>query len=231
MKQLFCIFLFITYTSALAQNTSLYGGAGFFRLGYGNLHQIGQTLAQFTPTQPASSRNDFVYMGGEGYARLDKYILGGGGYGMAQRSISTPGFYASPFSGGGYLYLGRIVVNTRRFWLYPMAGAGMTVVGMTQRELLSSGLQESSVMLPTVNAQFGLGADWLLAAFGEGDTFGGALLGLRAGYQISPYSSGWQTTGDRIIADRPSYSTRGFFVTMTIGVGAFRYVRTKQFIH
>lgn len=76
-----------------------------------------------------------MYVGGEGYARLNKYIVGGGGYGMARRSVNSPTYRAEPFSGGGYLYAGRIIVDSRRFWVYPTVGAGFAVVGLNQSQL------------------------------------------------------------------------------------------------
>ncbi|WP_020601189.1 hypothetical protein [Spirosoma panaciterrae] len=214
--------LLLESATALGQSVKQYGGAGFFRIGYANLHQIGRTLTQLNPSLPTPSTNDFVYIGGEGYARLDKIILGAGGYGMARRSFGSSTYYAEPFCGGGYLYIGRVVVDTHRFWLYPLAGVGGTVVGMTQSQQQGTSTSESSAILPNINAQLGLGADWLMATFGEDNTYGGVLLGLRAGYQMSPYSTGWKTTGDLLGTDRPRYATNGFFVTLTVGVGAFR---------
>ncbi|GAB4033145.1 hypothetical protein [Spirosoma gilvum] len=230
MKRLFlflllvlALLLLVESSTALAQSAKQYGGAGFFRIGYANLHQIGRTLTQISPSLPSTSGNDFVYVGGEGYARLDKLILGAGGYGMARRSFGSSTYYAEPFCGGGYLYVGRIVVDKPSFWLYPLAGIGGTVVGMTQRQLQGTTTTESSVMLPNINVQLGVGADWKVATFGDYDTYGGVLLGLRAGYQMSPYSTGWQTTGDLLGTDRPRYATNGFFVTLTVGIGAFHH--------
>lgn len=170
-------------------------------------------------------------MGGEGYARLNKYILGGGGYGMARRSISSPTYRAEPFSGGDYLYAGRIIVNSRRFWVYPTVGVGFALVGLTQSQQQGQTMKESSVMLPNVNAQLGIGADWLVAAFGEGEGYGSLLMGIRAGYQLSPSSSGWRSTGELSVPDRPRYATNGYFVTLTVGVGGFLHRLPKHIVH
>lgn len=214
-------------SGTFAQSSRLIGGAGFFRFGYARLHQVGQTLDRFTPASPARLGNDFVYVGGEGYARLNKMILGAGGYGMARRGYASATYHAEPFSGGGYLSVGRILVDSRRFWLYPMAGAGVAVVGLSQSQQQGQVVRESSVMLSSINLQLGAGADWLVAAFTEGDSYGGLLLGVRAGYQLSPLSSGWQTTGEVTSPDRPRYATNGYFVTLTIGMGGFRSVPAK----
>ncbi|MBO0935422.1 hypothetical protein J2I47_02565 [Fibrella sp. HMF5335] len=225
-------FLFLTtcLSPTLAQTGRVTGGAGFFRMGYASLHRVGQTLDQFSSTGQYGLSNDFICIGGEGYARLNKYILGGGGFGMMAHGMGSPTYHAEPFGGGGYLYAGRLVVDTHRFWLYPTAGAGLTVIGLTQRQQIGTSTQESSVTLPNVALQVGVGADWMPVAFGEGDGYGGLLLGMRAGYQISPSSSGWQSTGD-VPSDRPRYATNGFFVTMTIGVGGFRYAQPKRVIY
>ena len=53
----------------------------------------------------------------------------------------------------------------------------------------------SSAMLSNVNVQIGIRADWLVVAFGEGEGYGGLLLGVRAGCQLSPPSTGWRTIG------------------------------------
>ncbi|MBC8155416.1 MAG: hypothetical protein H7Z72_21215 [Bacteroidetes bacterium] len=229
MNRLCFILLLTGFSPAIFAQPRLAGGAGFFRFGYASLNRVGQTLDRFTPASGIG--NDFVYMGGEGYARLNKYILGGGGYGMARRSISSPAYHAEPFSGGGYLYAGRIIVDTRRFWVYPTLGVGFALVGLTQSQQQGQTIKESSVMLPNVNAQLGIGADWLVAAFGEGDGYGGLLMGIRAGYQLSPSSSGWRSTGELSAPDRPHYATNGYFVTLTVGVGGFFYRLPKQIVH
>lgn len=229
MKRLLLTLLWAGYSLlSQAQSPELYGGAGFFRLGYANLHRIGQTLDQFTTVSHVPIGNDFVYVGGEGYARLNKYVLGGGGYGMARHNSATATYRAEPFSGGGYLYIGRVVVDSRRFWLYPTIGAGMAMIGLTQREQQGQLIQESTVMLPSLNAQLGIGADWLMAAWGDQQRYGGLLMGIRAGYQFGPASSGWRSTDEVLLSDRPRYAVSGFFVTLTVGVGAFRRFSAKK---
>lgn len=230
MNRLYLIILLTGLVSgSFAQAPRLVGGAGFFRIGYANLHRFGQTVDLFTPASGIG--NDFVYVGGEGYARLNKYIFGGGGYGAARRSVSSPTYHAEPFSGGGYLYAGRIILDSRRFWVYPSVGVGIALVGLTQTQQHGQTVKESSAMLPNINAQFGIGADWLVAALGEGEGYGGLMMGVRAGYQLSPSSSGWRSTGELSIPDRPRYATNGYFVTLTIGVGGFFYQRPRQIVH
>lgn len=230
MNRFHIIILLIGFsTGVFAQAPRLAGGAGFFRFGYANLNRVGQTLDQFTPASGIG--NDFVYVGGEGYARLNKYIFGGGGYGAARRSVSRPTYHAEPFSGGGYLYGGWIIIDTRRFWVYPTVGVGVALVGLTQTQQLGQTIKESSVMLPNINAQFGIGADWLVAALGEGEGYGGLLMGIRAGYQLSPSSSGWRSTGELSVPDRPRYATNGYFVTMTLGVGGFFRQYPRSIVH
>jgi hypothetical protein len=216
-------FLFLTtcLVPALAQTPGVTGGAGFFRMGYASLNRAGQTLDQFSRTGQYGLSNDFTCIGGEGYARFNNYIFGGGGFGMRSRSLGSPTYHAEPFGGGGYLYLGRIVVDSPRFWLYPTGGLGLTVLGLTQYQQVGGAIQKSSVALSTVSLQLGVGADWMPLGIDEGGSYGGLLLGLRAGYQISPSSSGWQSIGD-VPSDRPRYATNGFFMSMTIGIGGFR---------
>lgn len=122
---------------------------------------------------------------------------------------------------GGYPYGDRIVIDQPRFWCYPTLGVGMSIVGLSQRRYVGPVTQESSVMLPSMNLQVGLGADWLLMPFHDGGTTGGLLLGLRIGYQLSPTMSGWQQTGDGMGSDRPRYATNGYFLTLAIGIGGF----------
>lgn len=217
--------LTVASTTALAQETAIYGGAGFFRLGHASLHRFSQAADQFTSAQQPSFGNDFMYIGGEGYARLNRNIVGAGGYAMASRGITGASFRAEPFSGGGYLHYGRIVVDQRRFWLYPIIGLGVAMVGLTQSQTLGQTNDEYTVMLPSFNARLGLGADWVAVPFGAGDNYGGLLLGLRAGCQLSPASSAWRTSGEVAVSDRPRYATNGFYVTLAIGAGGFRKVK------
>lgn len=155
MNRLYLILLLTGFSPGIFAQPRLAGGAGFFRFGYANLNRVGQTLDQFTPASGIG--NDFVYMGGEGYARLNKYILGGGGYGMARQSISSPTYRAEPFSGGGYLYAGRIIIDCRRFWVYPTVGVGFALVGLIRSQSQGQTVRESSVMLPNVNAHLASG--------------------------------------------------------------------------
>lgn len=85
-------------------------------------------------------------------------------------------------------------------------------------------------MLPLFNAQLGIGADWLVAALSEGEGYGGVLIGIRAGYQFSPSSSGWRSSGEMSVTAPPRYATNGYFVTLTIGVGGFFYQQPKPVV-
>ena len=97
----------------------------------------------------------------------------------------------------------------------------MSIGGLSQRRYVGPVTQESSVMLPSMNLPVGLGADWLRVPFHDGETTGGLLLGLRAGYQLSPTMSDWQQTGNWMGYDRPRYATNGYFLTLAIGIGGF----------
>ncbi len=219
------LLLTISYTEVQAQESAIYGGAGFFRLGQASLHRFGEVAGYFAPAQHSTIRNDFVYLGGEGYARINRNIFGGGGYAMASQGINGTSYRAEPFSGGGYLHYGRIVLDRRRFWLYPTIGAGVAMVGLTQSQTQAQANDEYTVMLPNFNAQLGIGADWVALPMGAGENFGGLLLGIRAGYQLSPMSSAWRTTGEVGVAERPRYATNGFYVTLTLGAGGFHQVK------
>jgi hypothetical protein len=220
---LILVSLFGSYS--YGQQAARYGGAGFFRIGYANLHQVSKAFSAFTPPSLPSSGNDFVCVGGEGYARLNKYLVGGAGYGMTRRSVSQNSLHADPFSAGGLLQVSRIIVDHRRFWVYPSVGAGFSVIGLTQYELSPTGERqhESTVMLPNVNFHVGIGADWLAVSVDDDDRngYGGLLLGIRIGYQVSPLLSNWRSDEQTTVQSGPRYATNGYFVTMTIGAGGF----------
>ncbi|MPR31869.1 hypothetical protein [Salmonirosea aquatica] len=57
--------------------------------------------------------------------------------------------------------------------------------------------------------------------FGTGENYGGLLLGIRTGYQLSPMSSAWRTSGEVTVTDHPRYATNGFYFTLTLGAGGF----------
>lgn len=207
------------------QQSARYGGAGFFRAGYAQFHQVSRALESFTPTTMTPLGNDFLCIGGEGYGRLNKYIIGGTGYGMVRRSVVRNSIHARPFSGGGFLHVGRIVVDQPRFWLYPSVGLGFSMIGLTQYEQDPSGqrLHESSVFLPNVNVHVGIGADWLAVPIGGdyGKQSGGILLGVRVGYQLSPLTANWRGDEPAQGREEPRYATNGYYVTLTLGAGGF----------
>lgn len=219
------LFFLLSLHTSYGQRAACYGGAGFVRVGYANLHQVGQALSTFTSPSLAPLGNDFLCVGGEGYARLNKYIVGGGGYGMARRSVSTNGLHAEPFSAGGLLQVGRILVDHRRFWVYPSVGVGFSVIGLTQYEQGPTGerLRESNVLLPNINVHAGVGADWLAVAVdgNDGKSYGGLLIGFRLGYQLSPLIANWHSSETMPAPDGPRYATNGYFVSVTIGAGGF----------
>ncbi|CCH53930.1 hypothetical protein BN8_03064 [Fibrisoma limi BUZ 3] len=220
-----CVLLLFWLPLSYGQTTTTYGGAGSFRIGYANLHQVSRVLAPFTPPTLAPLGTSFVCIGGEGYARLNKYLIGGGGYGMARRTLALNTIHAEPFSGGGFLQAGRIILDQPRFWLYPTLGAGFSAIGLTQYEQAPTGehLNERTVMLTNVNVHLGLGIDWLAVRVDSDDRerYGGVLIGLRLGYQLSPLVSNWQGDDGGMAREEPRYATNGYFVTLTIGAGGF----------
>ncbi|MPR31870.1 hypothetical protein [Salmonirosea aquatica] len=159
--KLLSLFILLTVgcTTAMAQESATYGGAGFFRLGHASLHRFSQVADHFSPAQQPALSNNFVYLGGEGYARINRNIIGGGGYAMVNHGIDSHSYRAEPFSGGGYLHYGRILLEHRRFWIYPSIGAGVAMVSLTQSQSQGQAGEEYTVMLPGFNAQVGLGAD------------------------------------------------------------------------
>lgn len=230
-RALLLVYLLACTSPLLAQHPGLHGGAGFFQVGYGRLFHFSRTLSAFAPATSGLAGNDFISLGGGGYARLNKAIVGGGGYALIRQGAQQTGYRAEPFGGGGYLYAGRILVDTRRFWAYPMAGAGVSVVGLTQYQQQGQTVRESSVLMPGLSLRLGVGADWLVVAAGDETSHGGLMLGLRAGFQFSPASSGWRSSGDVLATDRPTYATNGFFVTLAIGAGGFRLPLPNPIVH
>ncbi|RIV19832.1 hypothetical protein DYU11_23180 [Fibrisoma montanum] len=220
-----CCLFFLCCLSRSYGQPATYGGAGSFRIGYASLHQVSRVFAQTAPATLAPLGTAFVCMGGEGYARLNKYIVGGGGYGMARRPLTRNTIHAEPFSGGGFLQAGRILLDQPRFWLYPTLGAGFSAIGLTQYEQTPTGehLNERTVLLTNVNVHLGLGIDWLAVRIDSDDRerYGGVLIGLRVGYQLSPLVSYRQDDDLGLVEPEPRYATNGYFVTLTVGAGGF----------
>ncbi len=199
------------------------GGAGFVKVGVANASGAGAVLDQIAPTGVSGFIDQFYLLGGESYYRTGNLILGLDGNVGAQTARSSGNSYGEGYTFYGHAKAGWIVNQGARYWIYPTVGAGSSTLGMTTYTKSGTTTQDRLnrlIFRPSLDV--GLNADYLLSKSRTTDQrFGGLLLGLRAGYHVSSQGNDWHTDANERLSNLPTYSNKGYYVTLTIGGGGF----------
>jgi hypothetical protein len=211
-------------TSAGVQAQTFKGGAGFLKVGYANHTGSALVLNEITPEGMTGFSNSFYGVGAEGYFRTGRAIIALEGSVGAQNRQSVGNKYGEAYAGTGHARFGWVILEGTQYWLYPSIGSGSAVLGITTYDKVN-GENENlrNTLLYTPSLDIGLNGDFLTGKVTEGSNrFGGLLLGLRAGYHLSPKSNNWRDEDWNRVRNFPNYNNRGFYVSLTVGGGGFR---------
>lgn len=208
--------LFFGLAAAFAQITV--GGAGFFRTGYMNLREAGATAGRFAPAGFPTMGDGFALAGGEAYYRHNRVIAGLGVMAMQTRTTRFGDVSVERTASTGTLKLGWIIHEGKRWYVYPAIGPGLSTLSLTRHQ---AGQSITIRHLFSYATDISLNADLKLSNWScDPKQFGGLMLGLRAGYLVSPASAQWKSNSDLgQMASLPTYATNGFYVAVSVGGG------------
>jgi opacity protein-like surface antigen len=207
------------------------GGRGSFQIGYLRLDLDDLDSALDGAALP-SIGEDFLTMGGAGFASRGRFLFGGEGHAVLGAGETTAGGGRQLNVSGGYgmFRVGYLVLTGDAFDVYPLFGLGGGAMSLKIAERFAPTFDqviadpETSSVLS--NAQFvldvGLGASYRITMSGRENRFGGILLGVHAGYSFAPAQSAWSLDGTNDVAGGPDLRIQGPYVRLSVGGWARR---------
>lgn len=246
MKNFLALILFGTfcYHVSIAQSSLYKGGYGHFMIGPGWLinNEFSDYLQQPEVLGPSLDwRNTGIGAGGEGFAELRGFLLGGGAYGLLMPSMQADSGAAWIGLGGGYFKTGYVALQNGRSLLAITAGFGAggiaTQIKNNSRatpvyfdpDLPIAPHKEETYGLAFT--MFDIGLSYKMVSSGvnaeERGRHSGFMVGIDAGTSIGLRMDEWRnedgTTG-RINAPGDYVSP---YIRLTIGGGGFRKERIE----
>ncbi len=216
-------------SQGLSQSVREGGGMGYSMFGWSTL-DIEALNSRLERKGYSSMSDNFFSVGGGGHGIINnKVILGGEGQGLIGEEVTSGNYKNSVNIGYGFFNVGYIVYSINQLRLYPLLGIGGGGMNLRIREKPSSLSFDNvlddpkrSVELSTGGflLSFAIGMDYLLILGEDEQGKGGLVFGLRAGYTLSPFKSGWKM--DEIeISDAPDMGITGPFIRLMFGGGGF----------
>jgi hypothetical protein len=204
-------------------------GMGYFMLGY-DMPDIGALNSALKTAGYPTFSDKFVTLGGGGHSFIRRFLLGGEGHAMVGEDQSVTlneTEYKVSFNGGyGFFDIGYAVISTPRFHVYPFLGIGGG--GYTLRITKNDKPTFDSVMVNPGNnsnlsigglmLQFGIGVDYFLPMSEREDGVGGPMIGLRAGFLLTPIKGDWFLEDIEILGG-PHLGIKGPYVRLMLGGG------------
>lgn len=208
--------MIILFTSGLhAQQIA--GIAIFSKIGYTS----GPSSTLNKIVQPGSGfSNNFITYGAEGYFRVNKIVVALEANMGLQKAKSTCIERAAVSSGVAYARLGWVVAEKKHYWIYPSIGPGIAAVDIiTYVNDEAAKLKNKLHYSPSFD--MGFNADFIIRKIPDRADFATMLIGLRSGYRVSIRNKGWRDNNNNKLSNMPSYGQNEFYITATIGIGAF----------
>ena len=216
-------------SQGLVQHAREGGGMGYFMFGWSTL-DIEALNSRLESKGYSSMSDNFFSFGGGGHGIIkNRVIIGGEGHGLLVEEVTSGNYKNSVNVGYGFFNVGYIVYTKKQLRLYPLLGLGGGGMNLKIREkpvslsfddILND--PERSVELSTGGflLSFAVGMDYLLILGKDEEEKGGLVFGLRAGYILSPFKSGWKM--DEIeISGAPDMDITGPFIRLMFGGGGF----------
>ena len=196
------------------------GFAGFFTIGYNNVSNAEQKLQPLMLGMKKLT-NNYYGIGGEGYWKSGKIILGAQAGVYAHGVVSNGEKHAEPFSANGIIKGGYIVFENRNLFIYPTVGGGIAGTVITSYEKhgnVKSELHSIYLISPAIDLAINL--DPIIYRFTTRPATGVFISGLRTGYRLSRKSDHWKRMDDEQ-TKKISFANNGFYVSMAFGIGYF----------
>lgn len=226
------VFLLLTNMAQSQENLLVVkenGGMGYSMFGSATIG-ISDLNAKLEEKGYSTMSDNFFSVGGGGHSIINnKFIIGGEGHTLLGEEVSSGNFRNSTNITYLFANLGYVVYSIKDLRIYPLLGLGGGVMNLSIAEktssvsmddILDNPKREVSISKGGFLLNLSVGIDYLLC-FGQDETGrGGMLLGIRAGYTLSPFKSGW-TLNDIDVEGSPEMGMSGPYVRFMIGGGGF----------
>lgn len=229
MKKKFALSILILMLASGTNAQFVQGIAAFVKSGYYTLASA-SSLNKIAPAAYSNQSKNFFTVGAEGYYRWNKMLFGIDGNIAVQNGESayTEGIKFS--SGLASARFGYIISEEKDYWVYPSIAAGMAIIDMNIYDKKNDATQNLLTYInrnPSIDV--GLNTDFILKKHsGTEEGFSSILAGIRAGYKFSIKNRTWRDFYGNRIDGMPTYNQNGFYITATIGCGAFIKGKTSQ---
>lgn len=202
-----------------------HGGKGYFAIGWSAL-DLGPLNDFLAASGYRRFSEDFLTLGGGGYAVLGRFVIGGQGHGYLGEGQDVPlgieNFRTDLSAAMGFVDLGWVLWSHGGCSLTPMVGlggGGLTLqidalTAPTFGEVLAQPGHRSTLSTGGFLLDLGASFDFLL----QGEDGGGPLFGVRVGWVLAPIEGGWELE-DREIAGGPELGVTGPYVRILLGGG------------
>ena len=212
------------------------GGMGYSMFG-SSIIDIKDLNAKLESKGFSSMSDNFFSVGGGGHAIINnKVIIGGEGHTLLGDEVTSGNYQHSIIMGYGFFNLGYIGYSTKYLRVYPLLGLGFGGMNLKIAEKVTSlsfddvlDNPERRVELSTGGflLNLAIGIDYLIKMEEEEEGRAGFVLGVRAGYTLSPFKSGCHM--DEIeISGAPEMGMTGPYIRVMIGGGGIGTVMTRR---
>ncbi len=207
----------------------LYGGAGYFMMGYSRVDMQEMNARLLSSGYPEVSEGS-LFLGGGGHAILGRVLIGGEGGGVAAGTYENGDYRISSSGGYGFFNLGYVLMERKGLLVYPLAGPGFGGMSLTFTDrhnlpdafddLLADPARQAQMTHGGFMMNFSLGMDWFVGGRKSDQDTGGWVLGLKAGYVLDTARHNWAVDKSKL-SGAPAAGMSGFYVRLTIGGGGF----------
>lgn len=203
------------------------GGMGYSMFGRSAI-AINDLNAKLESKGYSRISDNFFSVGGGGHSIINnRLIIGGEGHSLLGEEATSGNYNSSLYIVYGFFDLGYVVYSIKDLRVYPLLGLGGGGMNLKIAEKLTSLSLDDVLDNPKRRAELStggflinlaLGIDYLLTLSKDEKGRGGLLLGLRAGYTLSPFKSGW-VMDDIEISGAPEIGITGPYIRLMIGGG------------
>jgi len=205
-----------------------FGGMGYSMFGR-SIINLTDLNKKFESNGYSTISEKFFAVGGGGHAIINnRLIIGGEGYSLLGESVTSGNYTNSVIAGCGFINVGYNIFSVKDFRIYPLAGLGAGVMNLKIYEDIESLSFDEILQIPARSSvmskgglvlNLALGAEYLLKFTEDESGRGGMLLGVRAGYTVSPFKG--KLGMDEIeISGAPKMGITGPYIRIMIGGGA-----------
>jgi hypothetical protein len=163
-NKFYSVFIMLMIASIISvEAQKLEGAAGFIQSGYLNAPNA-KTLNQVYPENVSGFGNDYFLFGAEGFYRKNKNMFIGEWQFGLQKTYSFNDEHAGVVYETLLAKYARNIKDEKRIWIYPSAGAGASVIALTNYKDIN-GIKKNMTTNTLVSPTFDIGTniDFLLS--------------------------------------------------------------------